>query len=157
MGVGSSYHPPPHISRERLKPHVWRPYADRWKDVPCKQHEAEPVAWPHLWSLTRAPAPRASHCQPLPTPDAGSWMLRLRAPARERATQKAAGARGQQRQLLLSLWVDGKREGQTVGAGCSPTSLGPPSHCLWRLGSCPHLALSPSTLCSLCGLLLCIF
>lgn len=80
--LAADYPPPPpqhthHISRERLKPHVWRPCTDCWKDVPYKQYEAEPVTRPHLWSPVQTPAPRANNCQLLPSPKASSRMIRV--------------------------------------------------------------------------------
>lgn len=153
VGVGSS--PPPPISRARLKPHVWRPHAAPWKDVPYKQHEAEPVTWPYLWSPNQVPAPRAGCCRPLLSPDTGCRRLRL---AEAQLTAKGLSGRqqvqgGRKGRLWglprgASRWVDGRRGGPTVRRQAVPPwawASTPPAHCPGSPGSCPHVALISGT------------
>lgn len=141
--------PTPNTSRARLKPHVWRPHADPWKDVPYKQREAEPVPWPYLWSPNQVPAPRAGCHQPLLSPHAG--CRRLRVAEAWLATKGLSGRQQVQGGEKTGCWglprgltVGGWEERRPDSAGrLSPMGLGLPPSCPlpWSPGSCPHVAL----------------
>ena len=128
--------PQHHISRERLKPHVWRPYTDCWKDVPYKQYEAEPVTRPHLWSPTQAPAPRATYCQLLSPAKASSGMVSVAEawPARRGLSRssRCKGREGTGSPGPQGRWMGAEKA--PFGEGSSPISLGlgaPPVPGVW--------------------------